>query len=91
MSCRRSALSGLIPDGTKYRIKSERLPLRFYMDVGVFEGPGQLSRNRHLRDILLLKGYDVTYAEFHGGHETACYLNTLPDGLLALTRDWRES
>ncbi len=72
-------------------LKSERLPLRFYMNIGTFEGPSMLRLNRHVRDILLAKGYDVTYSEYHGGHETDCLRYTLPDGLMALTRDWREA
>jgi enterochelin esterase family protein len=59
------------------------------MNIGTFEGPSMLRPNRHVRDILFAKGYDVTYSEYHGGHETACLRDTLPDGLLALTRDWR--
>ncbi|WP_020531204.1 hypothetical protein [Flexithrix dorotheae] len=37
---------------------SERLPIEFYM----------LGMNRQFRDILKLKGYDVEYQEFKGGH-----------------------
>lgn len=53
-----------------------RLPIRFYVDVGVFEtdrssgnGPGQVITNRHFRDVLRAKGYDVLYQEFPGAHE----------------------
>jgi enterochelin esterase family protein len=68
-----------------------RLPLRFYLDVGLFEtwpgAPGQpslLDSNRHLRDALLKKGYVVTHAEFAGGHGYANWQVTLPDGLIVL-------
>jgi enterochelin esterase family protein len=57
---------------------------RFYMDVGSFEGPGQVATNRHLRDVLLARGYEVTYREFNGGHDYVCWRGTLADGLLAL-------
>jgi enterochelin esterase-like enzyme len=68
-----------------------RLPLRFYLDVGLFEtwpaAPGQpslLESNRHLRDALRRKGYALIYSEFVGGHGYANWQVTLPDGLTAL-------
>jgi enterochelin esterase-like enzyme len=73
----------------------ERLPVRFYLDVGLLEDdyagparppghPGQLGANRHLRTLLRAKGYPVHYAEFCGGHDYLCWRGTLADGLLAL-------
>jgi enterochelin esterase family protein len=68
-----------------------RLPLRFSLDVGLFEswpppvgGPSLLDANRHLRDALRAKGYDVTYAEYVGGHGHANWQVTLPDELAGL-------
>ena len=68
-----------------------RLPLRIYMDAGLLEGnyviPGGmtlLAANRHMRDVLSLKGYRVTYREFNGGHEYASWRETLVDGLVTL-------
>ena len=67
-----------------------RLPLRFWMEVGSFElgGPRaettQLAANRHLRDVLQARGYDVTYQEFAGNHTYACWRGTIGDGLAAL-------
>lgn len=68
-------------------IASPRLPLRFYLEVGLKEKSGavdMVSCNRHFRDILALKGYEITYAEFNGGHDYICWRGSLADGLLAL-------
>ncbi|WP_068470993.1 alpha/beta hydrolase [Candidatus Protochlamydia phocaeensis] len=69
-----------------------RLPIRFYMDVGNREtgmdkdGISMVSINRRIRDLLQERGYSVSYAEFEGGHEYECWRQTLPKGLIALTR-----
>lgn len=64
--------------------QSPRLPLRFYLDVGTLEvaqmrdgGPTQLAANRHLRDVLVSKGYPVTYVEYSGGHDYSSLENPL--------------
>ena len=64
---------------------SERLPLRFYIAVGRFESSGaMLGTNRELRDILLLKGYPVSYEEVEGEHDNVWWRESLADGLLSL-------
>jgi enterochelin esterase family protein len=68
---------------------SEKLPLSFYLDAGLLEHwfedpPSILLTNRHMRNVLLAKGYPVHYAEFNGGHESLCWRGTFADGLLAL-------
>jgi enterochelin esterase family protein len=72
-------------------MEQPKLPVRFYLDVGLLEHdagkpgePSQLLANRHMRDILRTKGYEVHYAEYNGGHEYLCWSGTLADGLLAL-------
>lgn len=62
-----------------------KLPLRFYVEVGKFEsGALQVATNRHLRDILRLKGYPVVYSEYYGGHDYLCWRGSLAEGLIAL-------
>ena len=64
-------------------------PTRFYLDAGTHETivpPGGVASTlggaRHLRDVLVARGYRVQYAEFVGGHDYACWRGTLADGLL---------
>jgi enterochelin esterase family protein len=68
-----------------------KLPLRFWMEVGTFEGGApqkrhtdQLGANRHMRDVLIARGYEVTYREFAGGHDYFDWRGTIGDGLVAL-------
>jgi enterochelin esterase family protein len=68
-------------------IASPRLPLRFYLEVGLKEDLGwiyMVGCNRHLRDVLNLKGYEVHYAEFNGYHHNVSHRGSLADGLVAL-------
>jgi len=71
-------------------IKSPKLPLRFWMDAGVFEvdtlgtGGAILEPSRHMRDVLLAKGYEVHYQQFASGHDYLNWRGTLGDGLVAL-------
>jgi enterochelin esterase-like enzyme len=73
---------------------SPTLPIRFHLDCGLMEdqsaqndSPSTLIVNRHLRDVLLVKGYKVHYQEFNGGHEYLNWRGTLADGLIALLGD----
>jgi len=76
---------------TRQFVASPRLPVRFYLDVGLMErgptpdeGPDQVVVNRHMRDVLQAKGYFVHYREFNGGHEYLNWRGTLADALLVL-------
>jgi enterochelin esterase family protein len=68
-----------------------RSPLRIWMEAGLLEGnyvlPGGttlLAANRHMRDVLRLKGYRLRYREFNGGHCPECWRESLVDGLVDL-------
>ena len=64
---------------------SEQLPVKFYMDIGLYDaGASMLGMNRQFRDILKVKGYDVDYQEFKGGHNYVNWRGTLSDGLISL-------
>jgi enterochelin esterase family protein len=65
--------------------KSQRLPIKFYMDVGIYDaGASMLGMNRELRDILEIKGYEVDYNEFNGGHSHVNWRGTFSNGLISL-------
>ena len=73
----------------QYR-EREPVDVRFYLDVGSLEtfpffgGPSLLESNREMRDVLLEKGYEVSYDEFKGGHDYVCWRGTLSEGLISL-------
>jgi enterochelin esterase family protein len=74
----------------KQFLASPKLPLRFYLAAGTFEidreggGGGILESTRHLRDVLLARGYQVDYQQFVGGHDGLSWRGMLADGLIAL-------
>jgi enterochelin esterase family protein len=70
---------------------SPRLPIRFVLQVGLLEvvstpgnGPSILNANRHLRDVLTAKGYELHYSEIAGGHEPLSWRGGLAEGLIQL-------
>jgi len=86
------------PDGTpadqneyvSYHLAhTDKRPVRIFMMAGLFETgrgdvAGILESNRHLRDVLLAKEYDVTYREYAGGHDYLVWRGALADGLITL-------
>jgi enterochelin esterase-like enzyme len=68
----------------------DALPIRFYLDVGDHETDSprddeldQLTVNRRLREVLVDRGYQVTYTEYVGAHDYINWRRTFGDGLLA--------
>ena len=73
-------------------VKSAPLPVRFHLSVGLLEKsvPARnitsttLSVNSQFQEILETKGYDVTCAEFPGGHDFAGWRGILPEAIESL-------
>lgn len=72
-------------------VNRPQLPLRAYLDVGCYDctriahhSPTILEANRHLRNVLKARGYDVTYREYSGAHDYLGWSATFGDGLIAL-------
>lgn len=69
-----------------------RRDVRLYLTAGTLEtaitptneGHALLATNRHLRDVLTAKGYDIVYREFVGVHDEMNWQSALADGLRAL-------
>lgn len=67
-------------------------PLRLFMAAGSLEtvvtptnrGHYMVASNRHLRDVLLARGYDLTYWEFTGVHSDLNWQDGLARGLTTL-------
>jgi enterochelin esterase family protein len=74
----------------KQYIASPKLPVRFHLDAGTFEvdwygkGGDILEQTRHLRDVLLAKGYDVHYQQVDSGHDGLNWRGTIADALIFL-------
>ncbi len=65
--------------------RAERVPVRWYLDVGVLEDLKDFVEPvRAARDALREQGYEVAYREFPGGHDFFWWRETLAWGLLAL-------
>jgi len=71
-------------------LQSPLLPIRFYLEVGTYEGQAfMVLPNRAVRDILLAKGYCVTYRELPGNHDYMRWQISMCAGLIDLTSDWK--
>ncbi|WP_433772206.1 alpha/beta hydrolase [Bacillus wiedmannii] len=71
----------------EYQILSNNLNashLKFYIVAGELENEPLLTANRRLYRALKDKGYQITYEEFQGGHDSVWWREKLSDGLRAL-------
>jgi len=57
--------------------------VRFFVEVGTRERE-LLASVRAFRDVLVRRRYDVSYREYEGGHDIACWQGGLADGLIAM-------
>lgn len=67
---------------------AEAVPARIHLQVGGLEGH-MVTVNRHLRDVLLAKGCDLSWAETNDNHSWYSWQFSLLAGLESVTRDWR--
>ncbi|HGO5814234.1 TPA: alpha/beta hydrolase-fold protein [Mannheimia haemolytica] len=67
-------------------IQKEKLPLCFFISAGFYESGKStiLETSRHLKDVLLAKGYPVTYIEQSTSHGYLAWQGLISDGLKAL-------
>ena len=69
-------------------------PVRFHLGAGeleTFVSPGNrghylVATNRHMRDVLKARGYDLEYVEFNGVHSELNWADVLAAGLVQLLR-----
>ena len=64
-------------------------PIRFFLEAGATERD-LLAQNRRMRRVLEEGRYDLTYREYQGGHDYACWRGGLADGLIAMLRPFSE-
>ncbi len=72
---------------TRQYAEAETKPIRFFIESGLNESgrPSMVITNRHFRDVLIAKGYEIVkYDEFNGGHEILNWRGTLAEALIAL-------
>jgi enterochelin esterase family protein len=68
-------------------VLEQKRPIRFYLEAGLMEtsdSPSLLYSNRHLRDVLEAKGYEVHYSEYNGRHDHINWRGSLSQGLTSL-------
>lgn len=65
--------------------KKDKLPVKFYLNVGVLEAKAvMIDTNINLKELLISKGYDVHFEQFKSGHDYLCWGETLANGLISL-------
>jgi enterochelin esterase-like enzyme len=72
----------------RHLARGPRLPVKFALSIGRYEtaaipnrDPSMLTASRHVRDVLVAKGYVVHYRELSSGHEHVAWRAVLGDML----------
>jgi enterochelin esterase family protein len=73
---------------TRQYAERPNVPVRYFVEIGLEEGPDMVPTNRHMRDVMIAKGYDVAYREYNGGHSWHNWIGGIADGLITLTSRW---
>lgn len=68
--------------------KKEKLPLKFYINVGAIEPKVSMKdTNKAFKDNLMELGYEVKFEEFGSGHDHLYWGETLANGLIYLIKN----
>jgi enterochelin esterase family protein len=59
-------------------------PIKIWMDVGFYDLAGLLDTNRRMQSLLNLRGYPITYREYHAGHNYPSWRDDIWRGLETL-------
>ncbi len=59
-------------------------PLKFWIDVGRYDLVGLLDSNRRMKNLLVQRGYPLTYREYHAGHNYPAWKDEIWRALEAL-------
>lgn len=75
-----------VPTSAMFRISCGSLETKENVDHGpdLFQRVSQIASNRDMRDVLLERGFTVSYEEFNGGHDLASWKADLPRSMNAL-------
>jgi len=64
--------------------------IKIWMDIGKYDFPYLMGSNPRMRDLLIGKGYDLTYREYAGGHNWPSWRDEVWRGIETMF-SWRES
>ncbi|WP_040327648.1 alpha/beta hydrolase [Clostridium ihumii] len=67
--------------------KINKLPLKFYLNIGILEDKYMIDSNINLKNTLKAKGYDIKFQWFNSGHDYLYWGETMAYGLIYLIGD----
>lgn len=62
----------------------EKLPIKFYLDIGTYELKKMIHTNLNFKNALKEKGYDVDFHWFNSAHDYLSWGESLAHGLISL-------